>query len=411
MTRRKQITAMVSDQSGTKIADWSGFGLHAISKELNAGPGECVITLPIAFDYDGLDLVIGNDVEVHVADVDTTGAGNFSGFGTKMIYKGYISLIERDIEGTKETVTVHMLGYYTLLGVDLLKNGTQTTLYSNSTSGLTTASASQNAADIGAMVRAVIDRYRSETTSPKIYYVGTSNSTDDIPNTGTTATYAFEQQTYRQALDQLKRMAPAGTYWYCDERGRFTFKATPSSAVHAFTFGVHFSKVHVEHNAESIRNFYLVWNGENGVSQVYKHYQDDASVAIYGRRIQTENDYGIDNENGADLKGAKFLAENKKPAVKVVCRIIDNNGGTGYDIESISPGDTCVFRGFEKEQAFGMSDIFGDNMLITKVTYTPEYVDIEVEVVKSGLQEFQDQQGQEIAQLQAGGLSVPTIYS
>lgn len=411
---RKHYTARVSDQSGTFISDWNAFSLRGFTKELNAGPGECVLTLAVPFDYDGPDVAVGNDVLIRVADIDTTDDdGDHDGFGSRTIYRGYISMVERQVDGEVESVLVHLLGYYTLLGTDLLKNGTQTTLYSNSAAGLTTASGSQNAADIGLMVRAVIGRYRAETASPKIYTIGSGAAGDDVPDTGTTATYSFEQVTYRQAIDQLRRMAPAGTYWYCDEEGRFSFKSMPSAATHTFVFGKHFTRVRIEHSLEQVRNFLLIWNGETGASQVYQHYQDDASVAAYGRRAQTENDYGIANVNAADAKGAKFLAENKQPAVRLTCMVSDNNGdqGFGYDIESIQPGDTCTFRGFGVEQRWGMSDIFRDNMLITKVAYSPDGAEIEVEIVKSGLQEFQDKQGDEIAALQTGGLSIPTIYA
>ena len=172
-----------------------------------------------------------------IADRETTGDNQHDNLSARIVYKGYISLIERAVSGTSESVTVHLLGYYTRLALDVLKNSAQTTLYSHNTTGLTTTSGSMAAADIGLMVRAVIDRYRAETTDPKIFYVGTT----DIPNTGTTATYAFEQKTYREALDKLKDMAPADVYWYVNEAGRLTFKAIPSTPTHTFIFGKHFS--------------------------------------------------------------------------------------------------------------------------------------------------------------------------
>jgi hypothetical protein len=358
----------------------------------------------VPFDYDENDLKEGNDVEIIVVDRDTTdGDGDPDGFGNRIVYKGYISLIERSVSGTTESVTVHLLGYYTLLALDVLKNGAQTTLYSHNTTGLTTTAGSIGAADIGLMMRTVIDRYRAETTSPKIFYIGTH----DIPNTGTTATYAFEQKTYREAMQKLKEMAPADVYWYVNELGRLTFKTKPTTSTHKFIFGKHFSNVRVETSLEKVRNFALIWDGDSGGD--YKDYSDAASITKYGRRVERINAFGTENANVLDAIGAKFLAENKDPAIRIFCTIIDNNGDSakGYDIENIQPGDTCSFLGFSS----ALADIFRENMLITRVAYFLDRVELEVEIVKSGIVELQQTQRQAIADIGSGGLGIPVSYT
>lgn len=399
---RKQIVAIVSKSDGTYIKTWPQLELQGFSKEVNGGPGECVLALPLAFDYAGSDVSYGNDVELRVSDVDTM-AAKAPGDPTVTIYRGYISLVERNVDGANEKLVVHLLGYYTRLGTDILKNGTQTTLYSRSTTGLTVTAGDQDAADIGLMFRTVLDRYIAETASPRIGY-----DAADIPNTSTTAEYSFEQKTYREALDSLKQMAPVGTFYYVNSDGRVKFSQRPTTPTHRFVFGRHFESVHVEGSMEKVRNVLLVWNGEpSAPAAVYKHYEDSDSIGQYGRRTETLNDYGIDSSAAADLIATKFLAENKDPEVKVVCRIVDNNGGSGkgYDIEKIQPGDTCSFHGF----APGLADVFRDNMLITRVSYAPDYADVEVEVVKSGLLDFQSQQGKKLEDLGSSG--VPETYS
>lgn len=79
----------------------------------------------------------------------------------------------------------------------------------------------------------------------------------------------------------------------------------------------------------------------------------------------------------------------------------------GADIEEIQPGETCRFVGFGST----LSDIFRDNMIITKVTYNLDSADIEVEIVKSGLIDFQNRQGSLIADLGNGGLQIPESTS
>jgi hypothetical protein len=393
---KKIVYARVSSVSGTWLANWLNIDFQGFTKTLNGGPGECIIKLAVPFDYDGAELLVGNDVQVFLADKDSAASDDPA--GTRIIYKGYISMIERDIDATTDSITVHLLGYYTLLALDILSSSATTTLYSNNTSGLVTSGGSQNAADIGHMVRQTIDLFNAVTPGHISYdIVG-------IPDTGTTAKYTFTQRTYREAIDVLKDLAPANVYWYADEKGVVTFKATPTTPTHTFIFGRHLSKVRVEKALEKTRNFVLIDNGSGGL---YYHYTDASSVAQYGRRVEHIHDYAIADIGAMNAAGAKFLAENSAPSVKVVATIVDNNGNDylGTDIEDIAPGDTCRFIGFSSS----LSDIFRDNMLITSVSYTLDSVQIEVEIVKHGLLDLQNRQANRINNL--NGVNTPATYS
>jgi hypothetical protein len=385
--RNKNLIVIVSSPTGGYLATWSNVDLEGFSKEINGGIGECVIKLDKAFDYSAGDVAIGNDVEMRISDKDTVDNVN-NPDSSRTIYRGYISLIEREVVGAREQVTIHLLGYYTKLSLDILKDGTQATLYSDATDGVGATSPSADA-DIGLMMRGVLDRYIAETTNPKIGY-----NIADIPDTATTTYYKFQQQTYRQAMDVIKRMAPVGYFYYIDETGQVKFGPKPTTPTHKFIFGRHFNAVKVEQSLEKVRNVFLIWNGESGISAVYKSYEDDNSISLYGRRVEPVNDYGIDNSDAADKIGAKLLSESKDPEIKVICTIIDNNESDdmGYDIESIQPGDTCSFYGFDSS----LAEIFQDNMLITNVNYKLGQVEIQVEIIKSGLFDIQDQQGKEI---------------
>jgi len=397
----KTILARVSSPTGTFLTTWKDIDFRGYTKQLNGGPSECIIDYAVPFDYDGADLREGNDVELVISDADTQLADVEDGtYGARPIYRGYISLIERTIDGTSERVRVHLLGYYTLLSLDVLKSGSQTTLYSVDPAGLTTTSGDLEPADVGLMARTVLDRFNTEHGTGKVFY-----DVDDVPDTGSDATYVFNQKTYREALDILKSLAPANVYWYVDETGRFSFKAPSSTPDHRFIFGRHFSKVYVDRSLEKVRNVVLIWDGDT----TYKQYTDPASIALYGRRTERINDYGISDVDAANALGAKFLAENKEPGVKLTCTIVDNNNeqGLGYDIESIQPGDTCSMQGFSST----LSDIFRDNMLITSVRYSLGSVEIEVELNKSGLVDVQARQGRAIADIGSGGLGVPATYS
>ena len=52
-----------------------------------------------------------------------------------------------------------------------------------------------------------------------------------------------------------------------------------------------------------------------------------------------------------------------------------------------------------------------DNMLITRVRYALDSVEIEVELTKSGLVDVQARQSRDIADTGSGGLGVPATYS
>lgn len=399
--RNKNLITIVSRPTGEYLATWPNVDLEGFSKEINGGIGECIIKLDKAFDYSSGDLAIGNDVELRISDKDTVADANIAD-SSRIIYRGYISLIEREVVGAKEQVTVHLLGYYTKLSLDILKNAAQATLYSDSAIGVDVGSPAEDA-DLGLMMRGVLDRYIAETVNPKIGY-----NIADIPDTATTTYYKFQQQTYRQAMDAIKRMSPVGYFYYINETGQVKFGPKPTTSTHKFIFGRHFNAVKVEQSLEKIRNNFIIWNGEpSGGACVYKHYQDDASISQYGRRVEPVNDYGIANVDAADKMGAKLLSESKDPEVKVTCVIIDNNesDNMGYDIELIQPGDTCSFYGFDNL----LAEIFQDNMLITNVNYKLGQVEIQVEVIKSGLVDIQDQQGKKIHD--ASNLSIPDSYT
>lgn len=397
---KKQALAIVSDPSGNYLTTWTVFRFAGFEKQLYGGLGECVLETSFAFDYGGADIALGNNIEIRISDADTAASATGD---PRIIYRGYVSLIERDVDGPAEGIKVHLLGDYTRLALDVLKSGTQTTLYSNASSGLVTASASQSAADIGLMVRTVIDRYRLESASPRVSY-----ASGGVPNTGTTATYTFQQKTYREALDKLLQMSPPGTYYYINELGLLTFNTPATAPVHKFVFGRHFSKLHIEQSLEAVRNFLLVWNGKTGADSVYKHYQDDRSVGLYGRRTQVQNDYGAADADGADLNGVRFLSRYKNPDLQVQCTIFDNTSNDfGYDIESINPGDTCSFYGFDASSGI----LFQDNMIITSVRYTLDSAAITVRFASNSIFDVQSDQGQKISDLGSGGLNIPETYT
>jgi len=377
----KNITIRVSRPDGSFLKDWSNATFETFTKEINAGLGVCEIELGEKFDYEGNDLSLGNTVEILVSDKETVDLPG----GYQLIYSGYISMYKPWVKGKKEGITVWLLGHYTKLALDVWKDGTTTTF--DYTGG---------AVDFGQMFRNLMDRYIAETVNPKLSYTAGS-----LQLTSTTGKYLFEMKTYREGIDKIKSMAPANWFWYVDELGLVYFRLKPTTPTHTFVFGKHFSKVNVERSMEKIRNALLFWNGETDGTKIYKFYEDVASVAQYGRRLLKYFDYKVGDETTADIIANKFLAENKEPAIKVVCEILDNNENdiNGYDIESINPGETCVFKGFNEQFA----DIFRENMLITKVVYSLNKVELTIEIQKVSLIEWQDRTSKDVDDINSNG--------
>lgn len=349
--------------SDTFIKIWENAQFKGFTKQLNGGLSPCEIELGEVFDYEGTDLRLNRDVRILVSDGDTQGADE----DPKLIYRGYISKYTPWTKGGKEGIKVDLLGYYTKLSQDVWKSDTATTFdYDGS------------ATDVGVIFKAVMDRYIAETSNQKIFYSGNT-----IKETGTTTEYKFEMLTYREAFDTLKSLAPANWFWYVDENGIIHFRTKPTSATHTFIFGKHFEQVRVERSMEKIRNavlfFAYQWDGSN---DHYKLYTDDISISKYGRRLQKVKDSRIKATTDADKIAEKFIAEHKDPDIKVVVNILDNNeSDKGYDIESINPGDTCDFKGFDES----LADIFKENMLITKVEYSLDKAIITIEPMKAGI--------------------------
>ncbi len=389
----KNIAIKIYSPQGEFLKEWKNGKLDGFTKEINSGLGECVIELGEKMDYEGVDLALGNILDVLVADKNTKN-------GYERIYSGYISMIEPIIDGYREKVLVHVLGHHTKLSLDILKDGSQVVLYSDTTNGLTTISPG-SAADSGLIMRAIIERYRAETDNPIIY-----STLSSIELTGENVEYKISLKRYKEAIDSITSMFPAGYYWYLDQDGLFSAKSKPTTPTHYFQFGKHFKSINIERSIEKIRNFLLVWNGVSS-GGILNSYKDDYSISKYGRRSEIIIDYGIESSATADLIGNRFIAENKSPSVKLVCEIIDNNidDVNGYNVESINPGDTCRFVGFDAS----LIDILEDNMLITKVDYRFDFAIIEVELKKGGIVDWQEKTAKKLDAL--SGYDCPETYS
>jgi hypothetical protein len=388
----KTIQIKVYSPDGSFIGLWKEASFDRLTKELGNGVEECIIELGKGFNYGGNDLKLGNFIEIEISSPSIVSAETFT---IKTIYKGFISMIEPYIDGKGEGMTVHCLSHASRLASDILKDGATTTLFTDNSVGLTT-SAPGDAADVGLIMRAIIDRYRAENSNPQINY-----TLESLPDISIDGWYVFENKTYQEALDKALELATSDYSYRIDENGIVWLEQKPATPDHKFTIGLNTELVKVQRSIEKIKNFLTIWNGETGGSAVYKHYEDVNSIAQYGRRAAYLKDVSVQDEDAADLVGARFIAENKDPNIKVDAIIIDNYS---Y-IENVKPGDVCIFLNFDDIYA----DVFGYNLIITRVIYSLDRIEIQADIKRSGILEWQEKTSKQVEDLSRE--NIPASYT
>lgn len=354
----KKYFAKVYTPNNKYITSWNDFSFDGFNMQLNGGLGECALKLARNFDDfgEGEDVVLNNKVEIWVSDKDTPSTG-------QRIYSGYISTYEPYMEGKNEGVDIKLLSYTTKLATSIFRSGTTLVL-------------SYTATGISTIVRDIIDKYRANSTNPKINYTSAS-----VSSTGVNVAYNFKSMTYFDALEKCRELAPADYWWFVDADNLLTFSSEAAQPKHRFIVGKDFTRIRVVKNMENVFNNIIVSNEGNN-TQILKRYQDTTSKNSYDDRWAILTDSEINDTTTADSKGNAYLNEHKDADIAVEVEIIDNNGSNfGYDIESIKPGDTCKFMGFNSVT----SRTFSGLSLIKQVQYYPDRAVITLETAQESI--------------------------
>jgi len=352
----KQIQIKSFNTSGVFVKNITDATFEEITKVINGGIGNLSIKIARKideFDTDG-DLTLGNKIEIWIYDED-------SGNDGVNIYKGWIEQQNPYIDGGIEYVDILCASLISKMKNDILKNSTQTTLFTIATAGLTTTSASITAAEIADVVKATIDLFKENNSNIDINY--NPAGTDLIEDTTKEMQYTFEAMTYFDVIEKCRQIAPENTYWKITANGNIYFTIPSNEADHVFTIGKNIKKIEASKSLDSVKNIILIWDGQH--LGLYTKYEDATSVSSYGRRVKQLIDSNIKDQDTMDNIGNAFIEENKNPKVRITIEIIDNNeNDKGYDIESIEAGDTCRIVGIADD-----NDIFGNNMIIKEVIW------------------------------------------
>ena len=350
----KAIKIKSYNSAGTFIGLILDATFEGFKKVINGGVGDLTFRLARKIDDFNLldDVSIGNKIEIWVTDKDT-------GIEGILVYSGFVEQQNPLVDGGVEYVDIICLGIISKLTQDILKSGSQTTLYTKTTDGLTTTIGDLSAAEIADAVTAIIDFFNTNNPLFPISYESAGIST--ILNTGNFINYQFEALYYLNAIEKCREVAPQYWHWYIGADNIFNFKTISNSADHTFSLSKDINRITASKSADSVKNILLLFNGD----ATYKQYKDDTSIATYGRRAKQMTDSNIKDEDTMDNIGAAFINENKDTKVRIEIELIDNNeSNLGYDIESIEPGDTCRIVGVTPDE-----NIFNENMIIQEVNW------------------------------------------
>lgn len=312
------------------------------ASRVGGGQGELQLELALTMDdfNEGVSIKAMNIIKLYESD-------DKNNLTPTLLYSGYISQYTPFFEEGREGVRLTVLGLISLLSLDYYMSGSSFQIAAS--------------ADPGQIMRNIIDHFGTVYPSGLISYSGAN-----IVDTGVTVNNTFNDQKWLDALRKTYELGSSGRYWTIRENGQVYFKAKASTAEHRFTIGSDVSLGEIVKNSEQIVNYYqLRW----GPTPTVNNYSDATSIAAYGRHALVESASEVTDLTSANEKGNKKIADYKDPRVQAKLRI-----NSTYNIESVKPGQTCAV--FNHKQG---STVFPSIMLITSVSYSPDFIDIEIE--------------------------------
>lgn len=194
--------------------------------------------------------------------------------------------------------------------------------------------------DVGLMVRKGMDDLSKQ--GGNLTY-----DADSIPLFNWVVSYDFNTVTHADFLDKCLELAPVGTYYFIDHStNKVHFKRRTETPVHIFVLGEHLQGLIFEKRSRDVVNVIMFTGGEisPGVN-LFKVYENQASIAKYGRRLQVYVDNRVTKESTADTIAQGILDEHSDAELRTSPVIIN------YDLETLYPGDVVTFRAGDGDPA------------------------------------------------------------
>jgi hypothetical protein len=164
-----------------------------------------------------------------------------------------------------------------------------------------------------------------------------------------------------KVMEDMKDLS-ANFYWYIWADWDVDFKVRPSTATHVFTYRKDIFNLNIQDDALWLfNNAKVQWSSWN------VNYSDATSQSTYWFREEFFNRSSdlLDSTSATNF-ATNQVNDNKDPKRKIVLSV--NNL---FITENINPGDSCKIR--------NLSVDLWSNLLIVKVVYTPEFVNLFLE--------------------------------
>lgn len=231
-------------------------------------------------------------------------------------------------------------------------------LYFIASSGTATTTATYNSADPSTgMLKPIIDDYRLR--GGVINY-----ATGTVDATGLSLSVTFNTDTIYDAIKRIADVSPSNFYWWVDlGTNTIYFKQMSATADFKLIKGRHLKEVNLVMSIENVKNQVLFSGGPTAGVNLYKQYQDLASLARYGVRLDRKSDNRVTQSNTADAIGTSFINERKDEMYQTQIAVLSKS----IDTTLLTPGKVIGFRGFGTL----MDKIV---MQIVRREYFPEFV-------------------------------------
>ena len=348
MPINKRYQVQVFEPDGTTYIDT--FNPNEIRSEIkfknqiNYGQGQLSFIVNRKFDNfgEGSEINMHNIVEVYEIDENNS--------DPRRIFSGFISQYHPFVGQGDQGVTVICLGVLSLL-----------TYVPYRSEGNFEFNKNDSPEDI---IQEIIDEF-------DVYYPGII--TTDLAVTGQNSDIDFSKVDSFKAIQNIFTTIGSNFYFYIDENRVLNLKPKPTSATHTFTIGKDIDFIKTQKSSEEIINrVTLFYSGGTEIAI------DTDSIAANGRHERVFTNTEIKDSATAINFVNQTIAENKDRKIKANMRI-----NSEYDIETIKPGDTCEIANILETQT-----TFTNNMQIVSVTYSPNFVILELEDfnVKFGIQ-------------------------
>jgi hypothetical protein len=357
---RKQVFIKIYDSAGVYKGLFTDFAFSSFTKDINGGIGDIEIIIPRKFDDFDEAIEVGNELRIIVADKEAIQG--------QVVCSAEINEVDA-FGGPSESVRIFCSGYLFQLALDILED--DKTVYFNYSSQ-----------ELSTTIKDILDKFNAENSVSKVDYASGS-----VEDTGISESVEIYLNTPLEALRHTISKSAGEHYFYVGADNVFYLKEIADAPKHLFVFGKDIVDISYNRNTKSTRTGVLFYNGLTDIDDdlVFKLYTKN--VDKHGRRIERWRDSRF-KEAGANKFSNRFLDLYGDVINTVSLRIIDSNLANGYDIESIEVGDTCKVLNVRENPALT------DNMLITSVTYSVDYVDIVIadtsEYVERTLQEFRN---------------------